>query len=80
MRVLDERLGVMGRRAFFVVLILGVLLVASEFVFGREGKVDVENIVLFPALFGGIVSLVMIGLSHIVKALLGRERDYYDNE
>ncbi len=57
---------------------IAAMLVVLEFILHRHGKIDIENIPLFPALFALIGVVVVIGLTHGVKAVLTRKIDYYD--
>ena len=56
---------------------LALLLVVLEFVIHRHGNLSLEDLPLFPPLFAILTSILIIGLSFCVNAVLGRDEDYY---
>lgn len=68
----------LGQRVFQVLIALAVIVVALEFILHRHGKISLEDLPLFPALFGLVMAFVVVGAGYALKALLSRGEDYYD--
>ena len=70
----------LGQRAFKVLIALAIILVALEFILHRQGKISMEDLTLFPAIFGLIGAFVVIGLGKLLAAMLTVQEGYYDDE
>ena len=70
----------LGQRAFKVLIALAIILVALEFILHRHGKISMEDLTLFPAIFGLIGAIVVIGLGKVLAAMLTVQEGYYDDE
>lgn len=68
----------LGQRIFQVLIVLAVIVIALEFILHRHGKISLEDLPLFPALFGLVMAFVVVGAGYVLKALLSRGEDYYD--
>ena len=68
----------LGQRVFQVLIALAVIVVALEFILHRHGKISLEDLPLFPALFGLVMAFVVVGAGYALKALLRRGEYYYD--
>ena len=64
----------------FVRLLLGiaVLLVVLEFIIHRHGEIALEEIPLFPALYGFIAFVFIVYAGRGLRLLIMRREDYYD--
>lgn len=70
-------LRVFGAWATLILFGLGVVLIAAEFIFHRHGETEIENLPLFPAVFGFLVFVVIVFGGIILRKLIMRKEDYY---
>ena len=70
----------LGRVATWVLIGVGVVLVALEFMLGRHGDVAAENLPLFPAIFGFIVFVGIVMGGILLRKLVMRGEEYYDDK
>ena len=68
----------LGQRVFQALIALAVIVVVLEFILHRHGKISLEDLPLFPALFGLVMAFVVVGAGYALKTLLSRGEDYYD--
>ena len=69
----------LGRIATWLLIVVGVVLVALEFMLGRHGDVDAENLPLFPAIFGFLVFVGIVMGGILLRKLVMRGEEYYDD-
>ena len=70
-------LRVFGAWATLILFGLGLVLIALEFNFHRHGETSLEDMPLFPAVFGFLVFVVIVFGGVILRKLIMREEDYY---
>lgn len=70
----------LGQRAVKGCIAMAIILVALEFILHRHGKISMEALPLFPALFGLIGAIVVLGLGKTLAAILTVQEGYYDDE
>ena len=58
----------------------GSVLVALEFILHRHGAIDAENLPLFPAIFGFIVFVGIVMGGILLRKLVMRGEEYYDDK
>ena len=74
-----NKLQVMGLRSKLVLLILALVLFVLEFFIHRHAETDIENVFFFPALYAFIICVAIVLGGIILRKLVMRSEDYYDN-
>ena len=75
----SNKLRVMGSRSKFVLLILAFALLLLEFFVHRHAETDIENILFFPALYAFVICVAIVLGGIVLRKLVMRREDYYDN-
>ena len=75
----SNKLRVMGSRSKLVLLILAFVLLLLEFFVHRHAETDVENLFFFPALYAFVICVAIVLGGIILRKLVMRREDYYDN-
>ena len=75
----SNKLQVMGSRSKVVLLILAFVLFALEFFVHRHAETDIENIFFFPALYAFVICVAIVLGGIVLRKLVMRREDYYDN-
>ena len=75
----SNKLRVMGSRSKLVLLILAFVLLLLEFFVHRHAEIDIENIFFFPALYAFVICVAIVLGGIVLRKLVMRREDYYDN-
>ena len=75
----SNKLRVMGSRSKLVLLILAFVLLLLEFFVHRHAETDVENLFFFPALYAFVICVAIVLGGIVLRKLVMRSEDYYDN-
>ena len=75
----SNKLRVMGSRSKLVLLILAFVLLLLEFFVHRHAETDVENLFFFPALYAFVICVAIVLGGIVLRKLVMRREDYYDN-
>ena len=75
----SNKLRVMGSRSKLVLLILAFVLLLLEFFVHRHAETDVENLFFFPALYAFVICVAIVLGGIVLRRLVMRREDYYDN-
>ena len=75
----SNKLRVMGSRSKLVLLILAVVLLVLEFFVHRHAETDIENVFFFPALYAFVICVAIVLGGIVLRKLVMRSEDYYDN-
>ena len=75
----SNKLRVMGSRSKLVLLILAFILLMLEFFVHRHAETDIENIVFFPALYAFVICVAIVLGGIVLRKLVMRREDYYNN-
>ena len=79
MSSVSNKLQVMGSRSKLVLLILAFVLLLLEFFVHRHAETDIENIFFFPALYAFVICVAIVLGGIVLRKLVMRREDYYDN-
>ena len=71
------RLREFGAWATLILIGIGVLLIIAEFIFHRHGETPMEDLPLFPAVFGFMAFLLVVLGGIILRKFIMRGEDYY---
>ena len=74
-----NKLRVMGSRSKLVLLMLAFVLFVLEFFVHRHAETDIENVFFFPALYAFVICVVIVLGGIVLRKLVMRSEDYYDN-
>lgn len=74
----DAALKRLGHNFVRVLLGIVVLLVVLEFIIHRHGEIALEDIPLFPALYGFVAFVFIVYAGRGLRLLIMRREDYYD--
>ena len=77
---ISTNLKIMGTRSKLVLIIVALMLLVLEFVFHRHAEVEIENLVFFPALYAFVVCVAIVLGGIVLRRLIMREEDYYNND
>ena len=75
----SNKLRVMGSRSKLVLLILAFMLLLLEFFVHRHAETDIEDIFFFPALYAFVICVAIVLGGIVLRKLVMRREDYYDN-
>ena len=75
----SNKLRVMGSRSKLVLLILAFVLLLLEFFVHRHAETDVEKLFSFPALYAFVICVAIVLGGIVLRRLVMRREDYYDN-
>ena len=75
----SDKLRVMGSGSKLVLLILAFVLLLLEFFVHRHAETDIENIFFFPALYAFVICVAIVLGGIVLRKLVMRHEDYYDN-
>ena len=75
---LNPRLKTLGHYASIALVVIGVILIGLEFFIHRHGEIDLEDLPIFPAVYGFIASVFIVVVGIGLRHLLMRGEDYYD--
>jgi len=76
---ISSNLKIMGAKSKLVLIILSLILLILEFVFHRHAEVELETLVFFPALYAFVVCIAIVLGGIILRKLIMRKEDYYNN-
>ena len=76
---ISNQLRVMGSRSKLVLFILAFVLLALEFFVHRHAETDIENLFFFPALYAFVICVAIVLGGIVLRKLVMRSEDYYDN-
>jgi hypothetical protein len=74
----DTALQRLGRHFTRVLVLIAVILVPLEFVAHRHGEIALEDIWLFPAIYGFVAFVFIVYAGRALRLLIMRREDYYD--
>ena len=74
----DAALKRLGHNFVRVLLGIALLLVVLEFIIHRHGEIALEDIPLFPALYGFVAFVFIVYAGRGLRLLIMRREDYYD--
>ena len=74
MKYLIEKFGKINTLVLFLCIIFLIL----ELIGHRHGETSIEDILFFPAIFGFFSCLIMFVIALILRSLLMKDEDYYD--
>ena len=77
--VISTNLKIMGARSKLVLIILSLILLVLEFVFHRHAEVEIEALVFFPALYAFVICIAIVLGGIVLRKLIMRKEDYYNN-
>jgi hypothetical protein len=77
---LTRNLKNMGRLAMQVLITAGCILIALEFVLRLYGKITDEDHLLFSVYFSVLGVIVFVVAGQVLKAIVMRGEDYYDDK
>ena len=69
----------MGSRSKLALFILALLLFVLEFFVHRHAETDIENLFFFPALYAFVICVAIVLGGIVLRKLVMRSEDYYDN-
>ena len=75
----SDKLRVMGSGSKLVLLILAFVLLLLEFFVQRHAETDIEDIFFFPALYAFVICVAIVLGGIVLRKLVMRREDYYDN-
>ncbi len=75
----SNKLRVMGSRSKLVLFILAFVLLVLEFFVHRHAEIDIEHLFFFPALYAFVICVAIVLGGIVLRKLVMRSEDYYDN-
>ena len=75
---LNPNLKKMGNYASIALVVIGITLIIAEFFVRRHGEIALEDLPLFPAIYGFTASVFIVVVGIGLRHLLMRKEDYYD--
>jgi len=75
---LNPNLKKMGNYASIALVVIGITLIISEIFVHRHGEIALEDLLLFPAIYGFAASVFIVVVGIGLRHLLMRKEDYYD--
>ena len=75
---LNQHLRKMGNYASLFLVFLGILLIISEFFVHRHGEIELEDLPIFPIIYGFSASIFIVVVGIVLRRFLMRKEDYYD--
>ena len=75
----SNKLRVMGSRSKLVLVVVAFVLLVLEFFVHRHAETDIENIFFFPALYAFVICVAIVLGGIVLRKLVMRSEDYYDN-
>jgi hypothetical protein len=75
---LNPKLKKMGNFASIALVLIGITLIIAEFFVHRHGEIVLEDLPLFPAIYGFAASVFIVVVGIGLRYLLMRKEDYYD--
>ena len=75
----SNKLRVMGTRSKFVLIVLALVLFLLEFFVHRHAETNIENVFFFPALYAFVICVAIVLGGIVLRKLVMRSEDYYDN-
>ena len=76
----SKQLRLMGQRITWVLVALGLVLVVLEFIVHRHGEIDLEDLPLFPAIYGFVAFVLIVFVGIGLRKLIMRGEDYYGDQ
>ena len=76
---ISNKLRIMGSRSKLVLLILAFVLLVLEFFVHRHAETDIENVFFFPALYAFVICVAIVLGGIVLRKIVMRSEDYYDN-
>ena len=75
---LNPNLKKLGNYASVALVVIGITLIVFEFFVHRHGEIALEDLPLFPAIYGFAASVFIVAVGIGLRHLLMRKEDYYD--
>ena len=75
MKYLIDKIGKTNTSVLFVCIIFLIL----ELIGHRHGETSIEDILFFPAIFGFFSCVIIFVIAIILRSLLMKNEDYYDD-
>ncbi|MDA9639703.1 hypothetical protein N9E91_04920 [Alphaproteobacteria bacterium] len=75
----DNALKKLGSGFTRVLLAIAVVLVVLEFIVHRHGEVALEDIPLFPAIYGFLAFVLIVYAGRALRLVIMRREDFYDD-
>ena len=75
-----QKLARMGIWATRVLLAIGAILVALEFMIHRHGEIALEDLPLFPAIYAFLICIFIVVGGILLRKIAMKPEDYYDDE
>ena len=76
---ISNKLRLMGSRSKLVLFILAFVLLVLEFFIHRHAEIDFEGLFFFPAFYAFIICVAIVLGGILLRKLVMRSEDYYDN-
>ena len=75
---LNQTLRKMGNYASLFLVFVGILLIILEFFVYRYGEIQLEELPIFPVIYGFSASIFIVVVGIVLRRILMRREDYYD--
>ena len=75
---LNQTLRKMGNYASLFLVFIGILLILSEFFVHRHGEIKLEELPIFPVIYGFSASIFIVVVGIVLRKIIMRREDYYD--
>lgn len=75
---LDPKLKKMGNYASVALVAIGLVLIVLEFFIHRHGEIALEDLPIFPVVYGFVASVFIVVVGIGLRMILMRGEDYYD--
>ena len=76
---ISDNLRVMGSRVKLALFVLAFVLLALEFFIHRHAETDIETLLFFPAFYAFLICVAIVLGGIVLRKLVMRNEDYYDN-
>ena len=74
----DAALQRLGRNFTRLLALIAIILVPLEFIAHRHGEITLEDIPLFPAIYGFLAFVFIVYAGRSLRLLIMRREEYYD--
>ncbi len=75
---LNQPLRKMGNYASLFLVFIGLLLIILEFFIYRHGEIKLEDLPIFPVIYGFSASIFIVVVGIVLRKIIMRREDYYD--
>jgi uncharacterized membrane protein AbrB (regulator of aidB expression) len=76
---ISNTLKIMGSRSKLVLFVMAFVLLVLEFFVHRHAETDIEHFIFFPALYAFVICVAIVLGGIVLRKLIMRSEDYYDN-